>query len=103
MDKRDIWADASGYINGKLGASLFLMDPKVVKAEVAGGTGIKLDAKADDKAEKPTVLAQISWEGIKGEMTVECLWGIVEFQREFQIVDGGPLHKEPFRWQLVSD
>ncbi len=95
-DERTVWAEAKGYINGKIGASLFLMNPEVLKAEVSGGTGIGLNAWGDDQAEKPTLLAQFRWEGLTGAITIEVAWGLAEFNREFRFVDGKSFPDKPF-------
>ena len=94
------WVDLKGQIQGKIGASLFLMDPRTVKVEVAGGTGIFISAEADENARIPTVATEFQWDGIKGDITIVFGWGIVEFRHEYIVVKGGRLHENPYLLEI---
>lgn len=87
-DKRSLTVDAKGFIQGAVGASLFLMKPNVLKAEVSGGTGIEGSAETDPETEDNIrVKLKLTWQGVKGNITVKTLWGFLEVSREFKIVD----------------
>lgn len=101
-DKSDAYIDAKGSIEGKIGASLFLVNDSVLKIEASGGTGISIVAQADSEGDKPSIIADIQWEGIKGEATVEVAWGIIEFKREFNIVDPQKLNKSPLKLDIST-
>ncbi|MCI2283444.1 hypothetical protein L3081_08575 [Colwellia sp. MSW7] len=101
-DKSDAYIDAKGSIEGKIGASLFLVNDSVLKVEASGGTGISIVAQADSEGDKPAIVADILWEGIKGEATIEVAWGIIEFKREFNIVDPQTLNKSPLKLDLST-
>jgi hypothetical protein len=102
-DDKTSWLDAKGEISGKIGASLFLMNPKTVSVEIAGGTSIFVTAEGDDTANKPTALLQFSWGGLTGEATIAVAWGIVEFKREFIVVEPGKIHDQPFKCEIPTE
>ena len=99
-DRHGARLDGAGYIRGEIGASLFLIDPDAISAEAAGKTGIALTARNDDQASRPTALLELTWEGIKGRITIEMCWGFVEFEREFNIVEEMLLTKDPWHWPI---
>ncbi len=102
--KHEADVKAKGYVAGAIGASLFLFDKRAVNVDVNGSTALKFEGRGEaDEEVGPMIVAELAWDGIRGHMTVEMAWGVVEFEREFNVVDGGRLHDEPFRWPLVDE
>lgn len=101
-EKAKMFADAQGYVYGKIGAELKLMSKKVMAVEVSGKTGISMTAGPDYKAEKPTLLIELKWEGVKGLVTATAAWGWIEIEHEFNIMDEKTIwEKRPF--ELVQE
>ena len=98
-DKREIFADADGSIEISVGASIFFIDRRAVKAEVAGSTAIEAAAKPEEGGDKPVLDVKIEWGGIKAIITIEFAWGIVEYKREFKLWDGCEIYS--FQHELV--
>lgn len=89
---------STGYIRGKIGGSMFLVSKSAISLEVAGSSGIAVEAAPDDDSfEKPAVVAEFKWEGLKAEITVVGCRGILEFKREFIVCDAQTIgKKKPF-------
>jgi hypothetical protein len=98
-DEREESVTAEGYVDLKLGASLFLMNADVLEAEVSGSSGIFAEAEPAER-ERPSLDLSLSWRGLKGNMTITMGWGVVEYKRSFQIVEGGQLHDTPYVWEI---
>jgi hypothetical protein len=99
-DEREIFADAKGFLEVAVGASLFFVDPHAVKAEVAGSTAIEATAKPEAEGDKLVVAGEVGWAGLKATVTIEFAWGIVEYKREFKLWDGSKWGD--FHFDLVS-
>lgn len=96
-EKAKMYADANGYVYGKIGAELKLMSKKVMAVEVAGKSGFGMNAAPDYKEDKPTLLIELKWEGVKGLVTATAAWGWIEIEHEFNIVDEQTIwEKHPF-------
>ena len=86
-EKAKAFAEAAGYVYGKVGAELKLMSKKVLSVEVAAKSGFGIKAAPDYADEKPTLLLELKWDGIKGTVTASAAWGWIEIENEFCIVD----------------
>ena len=100
-EQHTAYLEFKGSIEGKVGASLFLANDNVLKVEAFGGTGINFKAWTDKELELKG-MCQFDWEGLKGSLSVQVGWGWVEFQREWLLVDGGPLHKDPWVFDVEA-
>lgn len=95
-EKHTAYLEAKGTFEGKVGASLFLVDESVLKVEAFGTSGINLKGWTDKELTEPATFWQFDWEGLKVVLSIQLGWGWVEVSREWNIVDGGPLHKDPY-------
>ncbi len=96
-EKAKAFGEAGGYVYGKVGAELKLMSKKVLSIEVAAKSGFSIKAAPDYADEKPTLLLELKWDGIKGTVTASAAWGWIEIENEFCIVDERLLwEKRPF-------
>lgn len=83
---------AFGKIGGKIGGSMFFVGKSVITMEVAGSSGITFEAAPDlDNYDKPACTLEGKWEGLKAEVTVVAVRGIVEYKREFNVCDPRPI------------
>lgn len=79
---------ATGKISGKIGGSMFFVSKSVIVMEVAGASGITFEAEPDmNSYDYPACVVGGEWDGLKAEVTVVTVRGIVEFKREFQVCD----------------
>jgi hypothetical protein len=86
-EKAKAFGEATGAIQGRAGVELKFASKKLLSVEVAGKTGISLKAAPDYADEKPTLLLELKWDGIKGTVTAAAAWGWVEIESEYTIVD----------------
>lgn len=79
--------EVSGGGNGtaKLSLDLKLAGPDLVSGSLAGSTGlgVKVAVGHEDEA---TIAIQPKWDGIKASATLKACWGLVEVNRDFQLV-----------------
>lgn len=100
--KAKMSAEAEGYVYGKVGAELKLVSKKLLSVEVAGQSGFGMSAAPDFTVEKPTLLIELKWEGLKGLVTASAAWGWIEIEHEFNLIDEQTIwEKHPF--ELVHE
>jgi hypothetical protein len=93
----------TGKVDVQIGADVNLMSSHILKAEVAAGCTIKGEAEVEAEPagnEPPTLSLSIGWEGLKGEISVEGIFGMIKTKHEFTIVKGGDWGKKTY--PLVS-
>jgi hypothetical protein len=93
--KREVSGGGSG--TAKLSLDLKVPGPDLVSGSLAGSTGgeIKASAGYEDDA---TIQIQPKWAGFKASATLKACWGLVEFNREFQLARERSY--EEWKWQL---
>jgi hypothetical protein len=96
-EKAKAFGEAAGFVYGKVGAELKLASKKVLSIEVAAKSGFGMKAAPDYADEKPTLLLELKWEGLKGTVTASAAWGWIEIEHEFNLVDERLIwEKRPF-------
>ena len=79
---------ATGKIGGKIGGSMFFARKTVLVMEVAGSSGVTVEAEPRLFAvEVPECQFKGKWDGLKVEITIIAARGIIEFKREFKVCD----------------
>lgn len=97
-DEHKATINAKGKLGATLGASIFLMKKGALNVDINGSTGFK--AKVSAPIEKhPTLEFDLECEGLEAEITIEAVWGMVEYKKRFGLIEGGSVFKAPRRWQ----
>jgi hypothetical protein len=89
---------ATGKVGGKIGGSMFMVSKTVISMEVAGSSGVSIEATPDYSGyENPAIVVEGKWDGLKAEVTLIAARGIVEVKREFAVCDAKTIiDKRPF-------
>jgi len=96
--EKNISGGGSG--GGGLSLELKLASSEVVEGEIVGETGISADVIASKEATAEAKLS-IDFDGVKGNITLKALWGVVEFKREFQLIQKREIYKHD--WHLGKE
>ncbi len=78
-------AAASGTIGGAISLEVKLASSDIAEAALSGETSLTAELAGTYK-ESFELNWSGKWDGIKGKATIKALWGIVEYNREFQIM-----------------
>jgi hypothetical protein len=97
-DKGHGTVSGKGKVGVKAGGSLFLMNKKALNLDVCGATDITLEAKNVPEEKHPTVEYDLKWGGLKIELTVEAMWGMVEYKHEWTVMKERSFFDKPKRW-----
>jgi len=101
-NKHTAYIDVKGGIEGKVGASLFLMSENALKVEAFGSSGIAFKGWSNKQDLNTNIFLQSEWEGLKGTLSILLGWGWVEYTREWSLVDPHPIPKEPFEINVID-
>ncbi len=93
--KREVAGGGNG--SAKLSLDLKLAGPDLVSGSLAGSTGVGLKVAAawEDEA---TIEIQPKWDGLKASATLKACWGLVEINRDFQLIQERTYDK--WKWPL---
>jgi hypothetical protein len=95
LGKREVSGGGSGTM--KLSLDLKLSGPDLVQGSLSGssGLGVKVALAHEEHA---TIEIQPKWDGIKASATLKAAWGLVEINRDFQLVAERTYDK--WKWAL---
>ncbi len=84
-DESDMFLEGIGQIGLKVGASIHLMSPSTVTAEVDGRTYINLSAKPDHNVDDPKAMLSLTWKGLRAVVTIK-FWDRWEYRKDMMII-----------------
>jgi hypothetical protein len=93
---------AEGVIKIQLGGQVHLMNDDCLKIDVNGSTSIKTTLHDHYYREGVSIgtHVDVDWEGIKGQISVTMLYGIVNVEQTWQLIDPRPLWKDE-EWDII--
>jgi len=94
----DKWEVAlEGSVTGELGAGIFLMNPSVLKADIAGVTSLKVGAKPH-MGDGPEIEMEWQWDPLSAVITIKGVFHYFDYEKTYPIFDARPKH--PHKWVL---